>query len=1621
MPKFQQGPSLTDVTRQQLTTPMAEPQFQPFQFESQAEIEQAAKSPVFLANKPAMAVMKDREQMAEANPLTWRQDETTGKYGVFEKDAPFESKPLATFDTMNQAAAAIKTRGAASDALIMPTKEAEQAFGEMSPEQQQVTLEGSTGAQFEQNKKNEERTFAQKYGIGGDFDKTMGELGLQIGASTLEGIKDYLKGGEHMRTMEYLREMQKPQNVGRDVEVLKEIDRKQNQALYDAQKQISERFDREIKKNNISTDAFKNITEGNWERVPESVLYTVGSVIMQVAPSIATYGTSTYFQTLPQVYKAGVDARAKELGITPEEVIRSGQDGKTMAKVVGLTQAALERVGAGMVSSSIAKQGGYTAVRDWVIGKLGKSTWSKAAGRGAGIGFASVGEGLTGGLQEGTSVLQEGKMANKGILESFEGQGGRILSAAGNEAIGGFGAAGLGRTFAGRGNADSNIPPPPPTSLGGIRTQPVSDGDVKNNEKFSKIEDFLGVNSNNLNLQSGKNGEGKSYVGLAKGLAAMNETNVEFNDEENKAQNRLDLELEIGKITRKEYSERSKQLERSVLERGLNEYKSAQTKNEIIVGDVITLPNGKNASVDQIRPDGTMLVTPFAIVRMNANGRPQAENEKSVVIDSQGNIVNNRQPTNTPEQLVVADTGTENITPTDTEYVTVTDDELNAFQTDPNFAENNPERVAGVQEDADAVRNGELTLEAIEDPNYRTMVQMQLDADKQQPNSSVGKTFTLKDTERISDGTGLQRKGSLVNDPELVAKQLSVGDKLTFFQERERTGTWDGNKIIEDGTNNPWGLLGVLSDGWVINNGQQANDNTNAGTSQSVVDEGVGQRTGSENVVTDAGVVPAPTGSGTGPVLTEQSSAVPLPQVEQTEPAQQGAAEVVVEPTPTDQATAAQQIAREFLNIDRLVAKGFVNYVDDKTGKPCAKFGMRDNAFSRGSKWEIVKDLKGYATHEKGGVDLTIDNKGVRIGGPDSKLYAADGLLMPNNGEPIPPQKKQQLAELERQKFVEYMNHPSYKERLKKEVFYNTFDPNNKKHNEILEEEYARRMKEISTVPISQGNFSEVKGSEIPYAEYFGDESSYNTIPGGRKGELAKKGFPQIIVSEDVSHNEINTNPNLFSQVVGHELGHSSHSGIVGGRAYYNKGVPVPSEGMVERTLQTHSDSPLMEQKSAVKDLMSPDWDMASKKQKERIIQLATQKIGPEKVKQILEAQARMNAEYSALKKEKGEKYAQEKGPDWHNREFMEIQNNYIMDHLDQNATEVATRMIGLRKLAADKFGHDMNEDFDIKKYKDQLQEYFKKNKMIDEYQQLNKTLELSDDQINEMMKYIAKNNTQNREGNESKQYAANGLLVPNDEEPISTQPIIKKPVTEKVLVSVDEEPIVVQEDDKKPVPAKPIDKKPVAPQPKPVKKARVYVRENDPVFNKEAKRSLPLLEQRYGKGNVEIIQIPQGNQKLLQAKLAEDLNADTFIYDHSGDDMLGVPLSGAMKNSVDLEDAFNIQNKAMEESLGRKTTEDEREALYYKMLEQNIDHTGTWTRSFPENYKGCAYWGSCNFDTKAGYFTQESKIPSYSTNFDKWKGVNSAVKPIKTDEDFLNQFYFGAKYNYHQPTTEEQ
>lgn len=65
-------------------------------------------------------------------------------------------------------------------------------------------------------------------------------------------------------------------------------------------------------------------------------------------------------------------------------------------------------------------------------------------------------------------------------------------------------------------------------------------------------------------------------------------------------------------------------------------------------------------------------------------------------------------------------------------------------------------------------------------------------------------------------------------------------------------------------------------------------------------------------------------------------------------------------------------------------------------GRPCAKQGIRSSNFTRGSSWEIVKDLEGYPSHNKGGVDIAIDNNGVSIVRKDGIIKAEYGLVIPN-------------------------------------------------------------------------------------------------------------------------------------------------------------------------------------------------------------------------------------------------------------------------------------------------------------------------------------------------------------------------------------------------------------------------------------------------------------------------------------------------------------------------------------------------------------------------------------------------------------------------------------------------
>lgn len=68
----------------------------------------------------------------------------------------------------------------------------------------------------------------------------------------------------------------------------------------------------------------------------------------------------------------------------------------------------------------------------------------------------------------------------------------------------------------------------------------------------------------------------------------------------------------------------------------------------------------------------------------------------------------------------------------------------------------------------------------------------------------------------------------------------------------------------------------------------------------------------------------------------------------------------------------------------------------DCKGKLKAEDGLA-TSFTKGGKWKVIKDLKGYPTHKQGGVDLTIGKNGVSIKNGNTQFTAKHGLVIPKN------------------------------------------------------------------------------------------------------------------------------------------------------------------------------------------------------------------------------------------------------------------------------------------------------------------------------------------------------------------------------------------------------------------------------------------------------------------------------------------------------------------------------------------------------------------------------------------------------------------------------------------------
>jgi len=114
---------------------------------------------------------------------------------------------------------------------------------------------------------------------------------------------------------------------------------------------------------------------------------------------------------------------------------------------------------------------------------------------------------------------------------------------------------------------------------------------------------------------------------------------------------------------------------------------------------------------------------------------------------------------------------------------------------------------------------------------------------------------------------------------------------------------------------------------------------------------------------------------------------------------------------------------KKYVNKNNPIQQTITDLFNDLEIKKCgpggglfkAADGMKPKGFTKGGTWKIVKDLKGYPTHAKGGVDLSIGKDGVKMHNGTTQItaafglvipMAADGMVVPDGEDPTNPPKK---------------------------------------------------------------------------------------------------------------------------------------------------------------------------------------------------------------------------------------------------------------------------------------------------------------------------------------------------------------------------------------------------------------------------------------------------------------------------------------------------------------------------------------------------------------------------------------------------------------------------------------
>lgn len=354
------------------------------QWESEKELQQEAKSPVFRDNALAQNVLKDREVQEARNPYGYIKELLSGKVIVFSKDG---TEPEREFASMNEAQSVLAQQGlkAAPNGLIMPTRESEEAFNKKTLEEQQQIIQGSSGFERSQEKANERRTIGQK---AKDFVKTVGGIASNAYDAILQSER--LLGAKQRELFSF----------GERSAPAKENLQRVKQEVIRSMGQIENQYAQDLVANNIQTSLIDAVNSGKLSQLPEAVGYNVANALISGFSAAGTGGYSMFAQTLADEYKNGVENLARETGRTPEQVIAAGDDAELIPTLSAGFQGVLESAQIGLATDALKNRGAYKAIRDAVVKKSGKKAWAAAAG----ISATAVESGLQGLEQELTSI-----------------------------------------------------------------------------------------------------------------------------------------------------------------------------------------------------------------------------------------------------------------------------------------------------------------------------------------------------------------------------------------------------------------------------------------------------------------------------------------------------------------------------------------------------------------------------------------------------------------------------------------------------------------------------------------------------------------------------------------------------------------------------------------------------------------------------------------------------------------------------------------------------------------------------------------------------------------------------------------------------------------------------------------------------------------------------------------------------------------------------------------------------------------------------------------------------------------------------------------------------------------